>query len=304
MFTKHWMTLLGNTKKMKRIDKIYKFLHDEMLPALKERAKANDWPGVHERSFKTYICDDSCVGIELSFIDRTNYFEQKFYIEYFDEPNYEDYGEDYNGIVCYHDKCTYCSLKDKSFLCSYSKTRIDFRYDLLNIAEEKSSHETIKKAISEYVNSLTNFLEESCKFGEYRIEPFPLSYGSYECQSPWLNISAKGVLLDLLDYILIQYPFKLPIELVRLYEKRKEIHDYNISKWRLLENKDFENDLQRDFRWHFLKEFVKEEFFSDKKEKLLSREQRNELLEKMKKSNPHFEDITKELNLKVDFIKK
>ena len=287
---------------MKSVDDIYKYLRENLLPALREKAIKDNWPGIWKRSFRTYECDDSFVGIELSFIDRTRYFEQKFYIEYPAESTYEEYDEeeyeDDDYIICQEERCTSCSIKGTRF-CTKLRTRINFWYDILNLAQDKDICEKTGKAICDYVTSLVNSLEKNSKFDDYQIIDFQLAYGSYECYIPEFDISENEKLLDLIHYILVQQPFKLPIELVRLYEKRKEIHDYNVSIWRLLENKDIENDIQRNLRSLFLTEFVKEEFFSNKKEKYLSPEQRKELFEKMKKSNPHFKEITKQLNLKI-----
>ena len=262
---------------MSKFNDIYIPLRDEVLPALKERAKANKWPGVWQRSFQTYKSGDSYGGIDLSFLDReTHSFMQKFYIECCTK-------EDTDDMVCQEEECTHCQIKNTD-VCPCFKG-VEFRYDLINTADDKSTHEEIGKAISEYISSLADSLREESEFSRYSINDFRLSYGSYELYIPDLNFTEREELFALMDYILVQKPFKLPSELVRLYEYEQSLSNYG-----------YETHLRR----QFLKEFVYEEFFKEDKEEPSSPNQRKELLEKLRKDNPYFKELTKKMKLEID----
>ena len=40
---------------MKSVDDIYKYLRENLLPALREKAIKEDWPGIWKRSFLMYV---------------------------------------------------------------------------------------------------------------------------------------------------------------------------------------------------------------------------------------------------------
>ena len=267
---------------MKYFENIYKHLQEVLLPAIKMRAKRGNWPGVHRDSYKTYKYNESRVGIELSFMGKKGSFVQNhFNIEWSRNENVDE-------VHC-QEECSCCPLSDTEYCPDFEG--LNFRYTISNMTTGKVYHKKIDKAITKYLHSLEKSLEENDKFNKSFFYTYQVTYGQYEFYIPFINISDGDMLLDLIDYILVKDPFKLPEEIALMYEKKREERIFEFS---LLRNSKEEILTQR-----FLKEFVDEEFFSDKKEQLLSLEERRGLFDKMKKDNPYFAKITNKLNLKI-----